>query len=225
MISSTRTSSAMASRSLRRFSACLASLETRSSRFSLVRPSTRSADFLAEQPIDLDAGGVGILDRVVQQRRGDGGVVELEIGEDRGDLQRMGEIRIAGSALLLAMRAHGVDVGAVEQVLVGRGIILLDPVDQLVLPHQRAACAALARALADLRHEIRAARQPRPAVRGWFCIRGKSIGDRAMTILVLRRQKPARLVTISWRGPSATRRRAPTPWAATKVAASWQTYR
>ena len=80
----------------------------------------QNADFVAEQPVDLGAGGVGILDGVVQQRRGDGGVVELEIGEDRGDFERVREIGIAGGALLLAMRPHGVDVGAVEQILVGR---------------------------------------------------------------------------------------------------------
>ena len=40
LIRSTRTSSAIASSSLRRFSACLASRETSSSRFSLVSPST-----------------------------------------------------------------------------------------------------------------------------------------------------------------------------------------
>ncbi len=77
-------------------------------------------DLVAEQAIDLGAGGVGILDGVVQQRRRDGGVVELELGEDRGDFERMRDIGIAGGPLLLAMRLHGVDIGAVEQVLVGR---------------------------------------------------------------------------------------------------------
>jgi hypothetical protein len=31
------------------------------------------------------------------------------------------------------MHAHGVDVGAVEQALVGGGVVALDPLDQLVL--------------------------------------------------------------------------------------------
>jgi hypothetical protein len=55
---------------------------------------------------------------VVQQRGGDGRVVELQIGEDRGDFEGMGEVGIARGALLRAVRAHGVDVGAVEQRLV-----------------------------------------------------------------------------------------------------------
>ena len=77
------------------------------------------ADLLAEHLVDLGARDVGILDHVVQQGRGDGGVVELELGEDRRDFERMGEVGIAGGALLVAVRLHGVDVGAVQQRLVG----------------------------------------------------------------------------------------------------------
>ena len=79
----------MASSSLRRFSACFASRDTRSSRLSLVSPSTSCADVLAEQLVDLGARRVGILDRVVQQRGDDRRIVELEVGQDRGDLERM----------------------------------------------------------------------------------------------------------------------------------------
>jgi hypothetical protein len=46
----------------------------------------------------------------------------LQIGEDRGDFERMREIGIAGGALLLAMRLHGIDIGAVEQRLVASGL-------------------------------------------------------------------------------------------------------
>ena len=139
----------------------------------------QNADVVAEQAVDLGAGRVGVLDRVVQQRRGDGRVVELELGEDRGDLERVGEIRIAGGALLLAMRPHGIDIGAVEQILVGGGIVLLDPVDQVVLPHQSAACAALAPLLASSGTRLGPCAT---ATRGraWFCIRGKSTGERAI---------------------------------------------
>ena len=93
------------------------------------------ADLVAEHLVDLGAGGLGVLDGVVQQRRDDGGVVELEVGEDRRDFERMREIRIAGGAGLLAMRLHGVDIGAVQQVFVGVGIVGPDPLDQIVLPH------------------------------------------------------------------------------------------
>src|SRR6185312_6734447 len=79
-----------------------------------------------------------------------------------GDLERVRNVGIAGIAHLLAVRTHGVDVGAVEQILVGLGIVLLDPVDQLVLPHQlRLACGRRhppRRRLTGLRHQIRGAR-------------------------------------------------------------------
>ena len=100
------------------------------------------ADIIAEHLVDLGPRRVGILDGVVQQRGGDGRIVELEVGEDRRDFERMGEIRVAGGPLLLAMGFHGVDIGAVEQRLVGLGIVAAHPVDQVVLPHHLRAAAA-----------------------------------------------------------------------------------
>ncbi len=47
---------------------------------------------------------------------GDGRVIDLEVGEDRGDFERMVEIGVAGGALLLAMLLHGIDIGLVEQI-------------------------------------------------------------------------------------------------------------
>ena len=68
------------------------------------------ADLGAEQLVDLGAGRVGVLDGVVQQRHGDRGVVELQVGEDGGDFERMGEVRVARGALLrchaFAWRRH-----------------------------------------------------------------------------------------------------------------------
>ncbi len=131
-------SAEMASSSLRRFSACAAFFETRSSLLDLGEALDQPADVLAEHLVDLGAGGVGVLDRVVQERHGDGGVVELEVGQDAGDFEGMGEIGIAIGALLRAMLLHGVDVGLVEQVLVGVRIVARDPLDQLVLAHHGA---------------------------------------------------------------------------------------
>ena len=62
-------------------------------------------DFLAEQILDLVLGGLRVLDRVVQQGRGDGGVVELEIREYGGDFKRDARSRVARGAALVAMRA------------------------------------------------------------------------------------------------------------------------
>ena len=85
----------------------------------LVSAVDQRADLGAEQRVDLAARGAGVLDGVVQQRGGDGGVVEPHLGEDRGDFERMGEDRGARGPLLIAVRLHGVDIGAVEQRLVG----------------------------------------------------------------------------------------------------------
>ena len=104
------------------------------------------ADLLAELLVDLGAGDVGVLDHIVQQRRGDGRVVELELGQDGRDFEGMREVGIAGGALLVPMRLHGIDVGAVEQRLVGAGVVLLDPLDQLVLAHHATPRRAPARA-------------------------------------------------------------------------------
>ena len=57
-------------------------------------------DVLAEQPLDLLGGGERVLDRVVEDRGGDRLVVELEVGEDARDFDRMAEIGIARGALL-----------------------------------------------------------------------------------------------------------------------------
>src|SRR5256885_5570130 len=50
-------------------------------------------------------------------RSDDGGIVELQPGEDRRDLERMREIGIAGRTRLAAVRLHGVDISAIEQIL------------------------------------------------------------------------------------------------------------
>ena len=51
------------------------------------------ADLLAEHLVDLGARDVGVLDHVVQQRGGNGGVVELQLGQDRRDFERDGRNR------------------------------------------------------------------------------------------------------------------------------------
>ena len=94
-----------------------------------------AADLGAEHAVDLVAGDRRVLDRVVQHGGDDGGVVELELGEDRGDFERMREIGVAGGALLLAVRLHREDIGAIEQILVRLRIVAPDALDQFVLPH------------------------------------------------------------------------------------------
>ena len=94
-------------------------------------------DFRTKKLVDFLAGAVRILDRVVQDGGDDGGVVELEIGEDGGDFERMGEIGIARCTGLLPVRTHRIDIGAVQKILVGVRIIAPHPFDEFVLPHHR----------------------------------------------------------------------------------------
>ena len=79
----------------------------------------QTGDLVAEILLDVVIGDQRVLDRVVQQRGDDGGDIELELGQDGGHFQGMGEIGIARGAELLAMRRHGIDIGLVEQRLVG----------------------------------------------------------------------------------------------------------
>ena len=106
------------------------------------------------------------------------------------------------------MGAHGIDVGAVEQVFVGARIVLLDPVDQLELPHHPR-LAGLRRLLDLLRHYNRRARHRDPGP--GLVLHPRQIDRRA------RHQQPqtspakpgksAFAVTrISWRSPCATSR-------------------
>ena len=101
----------------------------------LGQPVDEFADLLPERGLDLVEGGGGILHGIVKDSGRDGGVVELEIGQDRGDLERMAEIKVSGGAFLGAVRPHGIDIGPVEQRLVGGGVIALHPLDELVLTH------------------------------------------------------------------------------------------
>ncbi len=47
------------------------------------------ADLVTEDVIDFGAGGLGILDGIVQQRGDDGGIVEFKAGQNGRDFERM----------------------------------------------------------------------------------------------------------------------------------------
>ena len=77
----------------------------------------------------------------------------------------MGEVRVAGGTLLLAVRLHGVDVGAVEQRLIGVGVVAADPLDQIVLPHHGGGIFRLFRPPDGLGRHLQAEFHRRPAPR------------------------------------------------------------
>ena len=135
LIRRTRMSLDMATSSLRKFSACSAFLVTRSSFLILVSPSTRAPISSPNFWSISTARDVGVLDHVVQQRGRDRRVIEFQLGEDRRHFEGVGEVEIAGSALLVAVRLHGVDVRAIEQRLVRARVVSEHAFDKLVLAH------------------------------------------------------------------------------------------
>ena len=96
------------------------------------------AAIAAEFLFDLGLGALGIFDDVMQQRGRDRRPVELHFGKDSSNFEGMIEESLAGGALLSAMRAHGIDIGAIEQLFVGGGIIGHHPLNQFKLPHHSA---------------------------------------------------------------------------------------
>ena len=130
-------SSLSASRNLRRFSAARSFSDWASILLSLVTPSTSRATSLPNSFSISSRRRERVLDRVVEDRGGDGLVVELEVGEDPRDLDRMAEIGVARGALLGAVRLHREDVGAIDQPLVRVGIVGADLLDQFVLSQHR----------------------------------------------------------------------------------------
>ena len=178
LTSRTRASSAMASSSLRKFSACWACLVTKSSLLELGQAVDQAADLLAEHLVDLIAGDGGVLDRVVQHRGDDGRIVELELGQDGGDFERVREVGIAGGALLAAVRLHREHIGAIEHVLVGAGIVAPDPFHQLVLPHHRRKVSTLSNA------ESPSPERPRGRSRfGWIARARRAAGEGGTRVL------------------------------------------
>ena len=103
--------------------------------FELCEPLDQCADVSTEHLVDFDPGGCGILDGVMQEGGRYGCIIELEVGEDRGHLERMGEIGVARRPLLLPMRPHRVDIRPIEKRLARVGIVPLHALDQIVLPH------------------------------------------------------------------------------------------
>ena len=114
----------------------------------------QTCDLGAEQPDKLLARRGSVFDRVVQQRRDDGGIVQPEIREDRGDFERVPEIRLSARTFLVGVRPCTEHIGAVQKRFVGVRIVLADPLDKFVLPdHPRSRSTAATELLAVIGHE------------------------------------------------------------------------
>ncbi len=75
----------------------------------------------AELLLDLGEGDPGVLDGVVQQRRGGADGVEAEIGDDRRDRDRVGDVRLTRKPVLALMGLGGISVGAPHELEVLAG--------------------------------------------------------------------------------------------------------
>jgi hypothetical protein len=60
----------------------------------------------------------------VEQAGGDGDHVHLEVHEEAGDLQRVGQVRLPGGALLTLVGGLGKSIGAVQDVQVSAWLVL-----------------------------------------------------------------------------------------------------
>jgi hypothetical protein len=79
-------------------------------------------DVLAEVTAQLGQRVRGVLHGVVQQGRADRVGVHAELGEDRRHRQRVGDVRVAALALLVAVPVGGDVVGALDQPHVRLGV-------------------------------------------------------------------------------------------------------
>ena len=94
------------------------------------------SDLLAENSLDLLAGGQGVLEGVVEQRRRDGHVVHSQITEDARHLQGMNEIGLSGQPLLPLVHLRREDIGLLHQFEVSVGAVVEDAVRYIVESQQ-----------------------------------------------------------------------------------------
>ena len=125
------------------------------------------ADLVAKELVDLVTRRGGVLDRVMQQRDRDRRLVHVQVGQDRRDFERVGDIGVTAGALLTPMLLHGVDIGLVEQRDIGVRLIFLYPLNEFVLPHHGSVTGPIMGALRTLRSaEMESGRgvRPQPAI-------------------------------------------------------------
>ena len=87
----------------------------------------QARDLRPEFALHLLRGQVGVLDRVVEKRGGDRGRVRLEVGEDRGHLQGVVDVVLAGQPALARVGRGGPLVGLADHLLAGRIEVVGDP--------------------------------------------------------------------------------------------------
>ena len=112
---------------LRRFLLCCSASDSNLMRPSLVTPSTSSATSSPNGSRTSSSVDVGVLDHVVEERRLERRGVQVQLGEDERDLERVDDERLAALAHLPVVRSLGELVRLLEAGEVGIGVVRSDP--------------------------------------------------------------------------------------------------
>ena len=100
----------------------------------LGQAANEEGDLVSELGLDLVQRRVGVFDRVVKEGRAEAVDIELEVGGDAGNLDRVDDVGVAALALLPLMLGHRETEGAVEECEVGTGVIAPHLPHNLVIP-------------------------------------------------------------------------------------------
>ena len=133
-------SSTIASSILRKFSACRSSLDENWIAPSLVTPFDHVRDIGAEQLLDALDRRLRVLDDIVEQARGDRHHVELHVGEQVRDLERMDEVGLARMAHLSLVLEGGEHIGPPQELDVGVGVVGADLFCEVLEPDHGSWC-------------------------------------------------------------------------------------
>ena len=120
---------------MRKFSACRSSLDENWIAPSLVTPFDHVRHVRPEQFLDAFDRSVRVLDDVVEQAGGNGDDVELHVGEEVRDLERMHEVGFPGMTDLSLVLERREDVRPPQQLDVGLGVGRPDLFDEVLEPN------------------------------------------------------------------------------------------
>jgi hypothetical protein len=89
----------------------------------LGHPIYQMGDFVAEALLDFRQGSQGVLHGIVEQTGGDGGHIELHLGQNPGHFERVDEIGFTRTAHLSLVDLGREDIGLLQEPQVCRGIV------------------------------------------------------------------------------------------------------
>ena len=133
-------SSTIASSILRKFSACRSSLDENGIAPILVTPSTTWATSAPNSSWIRSIVRQRVLDDVVEEPGGNGDDVELHVGQEIGDRERMDEVGLARMADLALVLEGREDVGPAEQLDVGVGAVGPDLFEEVLEANHEFRC-------------------------------------------------------------------------------------